>query len=117
MDQIKKLLQDAGDGAYLSNSSQPRAHKVVMKVARSFCGELYEVYASRKPGFYEAFPSQNEFIRQYWIYFIGAARATLAQMLASNIDDDLKKIIHDGLIKDASLASTRKHVPQIDLTK
>lgn len=116
-EKIKQMVNAAGDGAYLSSSSSPRAHRIVMKVAREFCGEMYEIYAKKWPDFYAAFPSENAFVRKFWPHFCGAARATLAQMLGGNYDEKLKREIHDGLIKDASLIASRSHVPQIDLTK
>lgn len=112
-DDLLAKLRAAGPGARITDDNSPRAHRVVARSAKAYCAELYEVYASRWPDFYKAFPSQNDFVRAHWAHFIGHARATLARMLATKIDEDLKKVIHDGLIRDQSLAPTRKHVPQI----
>lgn len=114
-DEFRALVSSMGSGATLTTDNSPRAHRVVARSAKAFCAELYEVYASKMPGFYAAFPSQNDFVRAYWAHFIGVARATLARTLATNIAEDLKATIHDGLIRDQSLAATRRHVPQIKM--
>jgi len=113
--EVRAKLRAAGDGAYVSTNNSPRAHRIVARSAKAYCAELYEVYASRWNDFYAAFPSQNDFVRTFWPHFIGHARTTLAGMLATNISEDLKAAIHDGLIRDQSLASTRRHVPQVKM--
>lgn len=112
---VRAQLEVAGPGAALSTVSGPRAHRIVMRSARKFCEELYQVYARKMPGFYAAFPSENDFAKRFWPHFIGVARATLARSLESNLSDDLKNEIYDALIRDQSLAASRRHVPQIKM--
>ncbi len=114
-DEFKALITSMGPGTRLTRDNSPRAHRVVARSAKEFCAELYATYATKWPGFRDAFPSENDFVRTYWAHFIAPARATLARMLATNIAEDLKATIHDGLIRDQSLAATRRHVPQIKM--
>jgi len=114
-DSIKRQLDAMGDGAYLSTDRSPRAHRVVMRSAREFCAELYDIYAQKWPDFYKVWPSQNEFVRRHWPHFIGAARATLARLLGTNLDEKLKIEIHDALIRDHSLAPTRSKILQVKM--
>lgn len=111
-DEFEAMLK-ANPDSHVSTIGGPRAHRVVVRSAKEFAAELYEVYASRWPGFYTRWPSQNDFVRQHWPYFIEEARATLARLLAGDLPDRLKAEIYDGLIKDHSLAGTRAHVPQV----
>lgn len=114
-DEFRALIRSMGPGAKLTSDNSPRAHRVVVRSAKNFCAELYDAYATKWPGFREAFPNENDFVRAFWAHFIAPARATLSKMLASNIPEDLKATIHDGLIRDQSLAATRRHVPQIKM--
>ena len=98
---------------HYSTRNVPRAHYLVMKTAREFAGELHEVYSGKWPDFHKAYPSQNAFVRKYWPAFIEEARATLARLLGENIDEKLKKEIYDALIRDQSLAPTRKGALQV----
>lgn len=112
-DLIKELLAKAGDGAYISNNNGPRAHRLVMRQAKEFCIALHEKFCMQLPGFAQKWPDPEAFAKCFWPHFCAEARATLAQLLASTMNERLKEQIHDGLMKDHSLAHTRDNIPQV----
>lgn len=89
------------------------AHKMIAQTAKEMAQEVYESWASRSNDFYSENRSMEEYVKECWPLYLQAARAALAQMLATNIDEDLKNQIHDALIKDASLRRGREGVLQM----
>ena len=112
---LEEHLKAAGSGATISNKASPRAHRLVTAAARAQCGELYEAYCTQIPNFRSKFPTEREFIKQFWGYFIESARTTLALSLSTKIPEHLKEKIHQALLMDLSLKPSRAHIPQIKL--
>jgi len=75
--------------------------------------EVYETWASRSDEFYQENRSMEEYVEKCWPLYLDAARATLAQLLTTALDDSLKDQIHDALIKDATLRRGREGVLQM----
>lgn len=98
-----------------TSDNSPRAHRIVTRTAKEFAAELHEQYSLRWPAFASTWPSQNDFVRTHWHFFIEEARATLARLLSTNLREDLKEEIYDGLIRDQSLVPTRKGLTQVKL--
>ena len=111
-ERLKEMLRLAGDGAYVSAENKPRAHRQVMQIAKEMCLALYEQFA-KNDEFYKAWPNAYSFAKQFWPHFCDEARATMAKILASNENQGLKDSCYDALIKDHSLAPSRKNVPQV----
>lgn len=98
------LLKLPGKGAH--------AHKLVAKTAQDMAQEIYETLAS-KNDFYEKYPDREKYVKECWPLYLDAARATLAQLLAGNMEDRLKAEIHEALLKDATLRRGREGVLQM----
>lgn len=98
------LIRLPGKGAH--------AHKLVAKTAQEMAQEIYEQNASNNK-FYEEYPDRESYVSACWPLYLDAARATLAQLLATNMDESLKSEIHDALIRDATLRRGREGVLQM----
>jgi uncharacterized protein with NRDE domain len=98
---------------HITSDSSPRAHRLVSRIAKEMCAELYVTYARKWPDFYKTWPSENAFVRAHWHFFVEEARATLARLLNSNIREDLKEEIFEALIRDQSLQPTRQGSIQV----
>jgi hypothetical protein len=99
------LIRLPGKGAH--------AHKLVAKTAMEMAQEVYEKNAGRSNAFYEKYPDREAYVTSCWALYLDAARATLAQLLSTNIEETLKEQIHEALIKDASLRRGREGVLQM----
>ncbi len=99
------LIRLPGKGAH--------AHKLVAKTAMEMAHEVYEKNAGRSDDFYAKYPDRQAYVTECWALYLDAARATLAQLLTTNMDDVLKGEIHDALIKDATLRRGREGVLQM----
>lgn len=99
-------------------TSKTSAHFIVAQTAKDMAAAMFEEMM-KDNGRYTAWKKlcpdltpdklQTRFIAQMWPLLIKQARATLAQMLATNISETLKAQITDALIKDASLKRGRVH--------
>jgi len=114
-EQLAKYLAAAGSDATIETKNKPRAHRIVAASAKAQCGELYEIFASKMPGFHEAFPDERSFVKRFWPHLIKSARATLAQSLAGPMPEHLKKPVYEALIMDYSLEPQRARVPQVNM--
>lgn len=99
------LVRLPGKGAH--------AHKLVAKTAMEMAHEVYEKNAGRDNNFYEQYPDRESYVSSCWALYLDAARATLAQLLTTNMADSLKDEIHDALVKDATLRRGREGVLQM----
>lgn len=92
------------------------AHIMIIKTARELAGALWEevmrdnaqyaIFKSMHPG-YGPKALQQHFIAAATTRLLPQARATLAEMLATNIPEHLKEEIKDALVKDAALVRGR----------
>ena len=89
------------------------AHKLVAKTAMEMAQEIYEKNAGKSNDFYEKYPDREAYVSSCWGMYLDAARATLAQLLTTNMEDSLKDEIHDALVKDATLRRGREGVLQM----
>lgn len=89
------------------------AHKLVAKTAKEMAEEVYEQNAGRSNDFYEKYPDMSAYVAECWPLYLDAARATLAQLLTTNMEESLKEQIHEALIKDATLRRGREGVLQM----
>ena len=99
------LVKLPGKGAH--------AHKMIAETAQKMAEEVYESWASRSDEFYKENRDLKTYVSSCWPLYLDAARATLAQMLTTNVDDVLKVQIHDALVKDATLRRGREGVLQM----
>ena len=99
------LIRLPGKGAH--------AHKLVAKTAMEMAQEVYEKNAGKSNDFYEKFPDREAYVSSCWALYLDAARATLAQLLTTNMEENLKIEIHDALVKDATLRRGREGVLQM----
>lgn len=92
-------------------------HKLVAKVAQEAAGELYETLMSCNE-LYEEWKRQNpgltdkqlssRFIAKNWGKCIPFARATLASMLRTGLDETTKADIMEALVLDSTLIRGRQ---------
>lgn len=92
-------------------------HKMIRATAIEMAGSLYDDLMSQNPGLYAMWkascpnltPRRLEamWIELMWPKLIDKARATLANMLATNINEELKSQISDALIADNQLRRGR----------
>jgi len=75
--------------------------------------EVYEKNAGRSNEFYEQYPDRESYVSSCWALYLDAARATLTQLLTTNMDEVLKDQIYDALVKDATLRRGREGVLQM----
>lgn len=99
------LIRLPGKGAH--------AHKLVAKTAMEMAQEIYEKNASRSDEFYAKYPDREAYVSSCWALYLDAARATLAQLLTTNMEESLKEEIHEALIRDATLRRGREGVLQM----
>ena len=99
------LIRLPGKGAH--------AHKLVAKTAQDMVGAVYDENAARSNEFYAKYPDREAYVAEGWPLYLESARATLAQLLTTNIEDSLKDEIHQALIKDATLRRGREGVLQM----
>lgn len=95
-------------------------HWLIAKTAREMAGEMFE-HLMKNNGWFERFKRhrpgkttpqlEREFVSTQWGRFTADARATLAQILQTTIDDSLKAQIMDALIKDHSIRQGRRTAP------
>lgn len=90
------------DDNYL-RGTQGAVHKLVASTAKEIAAAEYERFASKSNTFFAQYKDQDEWVRKGWRYFVVAARTTLAKLLETNMDENLKEEIADALIKDNSL--------------
>lgn len=104
----KKQAEESGPGAH--------CHKLVASVAKEAAGCLYNdlmadnvlfaEWKKQNPGA-NAKALESRFIAKQWGKCLAFARATLAQLLQSPIEESLKEEILDALILDNSLVRGR----------
>lgn len=99
------LIRLPGKGAH--------AHKLVAQTAKEMAQEVYEKNAGRSNDFYKEYPDLNGYVENCWALYLDAARATLAQLLTTNLDESLKEQIHEALVRDATLRRGREGVLQM----
>lgn len=108
-------------------SSRMVADKMVAQVAREMATSVWEEALSKDNDLYRGIRRANPhrsleqcrvaFVRVLAPRLVGEARATLAAMLATGIDESLKLRIYDSLIRDASLRGVRSMKGQLGLTQ
>lgn len=110
---------------------QTHCHKMIRSVAVEMAAEIYaevmagnnDLYDNWKKLCPELTPTLLEikFLELLWPKLIPQARATMAKMLTTNIAEDLKELISDALIADATLrrvtSGKRAKPPQFPPTK
>ena len=74
--------------------------------------EIFEKNSSDNE-FHAQYPDREAYVSKCWPLYLQAARATLAQLLTTNMDENLKSQIHDALIRDATLRRGREGVLQM----
>lgn len=77
-------------------------HFLVANTAKELAAADYERFAANN-GFYRKYGNQAAWVAKAWRYYVKAARATLAVLLARSQDQHLKDTIYDALIMDNSL--------------
>jgi hypothetical protein len=81
-------------------------HPLLRKTAQEMAASLYEDLATNPVWYAQAKKeglSQDKFISLKWGVLLEDARATLAQLLATSLNERLKSEISDALILDHSL--------------
>lgn len=96
-----------------TSKSGVHAHQLIAKTAKGLAEEFYERMCSGSDHFYSQNPDMKPWVKAAWPLFLDESRATLARLLTTQINDDLKETIRDALIKDASLIRGRVGQPQI----
>ncbi len=94
-------------------------HKDVAKVAKGLCAASYEMCMGGSNLVYKEWKRQNPqiaenpkrlllaFVNRNWGKYIPAARATMARLLTSPIDESAKERIMEALTLDATLIRGR----------
>lgn len=105
------------------------AHPLVLETALKMALEVYETYMSKVNKEYKDWKEAPDNVglnmdelaikwaHQNVAHYLRQARATLAQMLRTNIAENLKEQIADALIKDAQLVDVREKAEVTQLTK
>jgi len=85
-----------------------KAHRMVAKVAHEMAEEVYEENASKADAWRVLWPNHRAWVKAHRVYFLEAARATLAQMLTGTLPEHLKEEIKDALVKDNAFRVVRE---------
>ena len=103
-------------------TSSAHVHKELAKVAKAAANELYEVamgdnllrstWKKQNPGRTER-ELRTRFVAKNWGKCIPFARATLAQLLTTPLDEEAKERIMEILVLDSTLIRGRKSPMQI----
>ena len=82
----------------------------VRHVAKEFAGIFYDANLQKRDGeetmerserFRKAFPSQRDYVRTQWPYFLEAAREHMTTLLTmAGIAEPLKNEVYEGLLED-----------------
>jgi hypothetical protein len=106
--------------APLSQRREIHCHKMIRATAIEMAAEVFarvmagdnELYAQCKALCPELDPTLLEikYIELLWPKLIPEARATLARLLATNIDEKHKMSIHEALVLDAQLMRGRQRL-------
>jgi len=91
----------------MSGQNNIHCHFLVKKTAMDMAREVYDMYASYSNEFYKENKNQESYAQSSWHLFLEPARATLAKLLTTPIDESLKNDIHHALIQDNALRSGR----------
>ena len=86
---------------------QVYCHQLLRDTAKEFAGEFHEFMAGQSKKFYADWPVQRAFVDLKWGLFLEQARATLAHMLTTPIDEKQKELIHEALVLDMPLHRNR----------
>ena len=85
-----------------------KAHRMVAKVAHQMAEDVYEENCSKTDQWRVLWPDRKAWVRSHRVYFLEAARATLAQMLTGTLPEHLKEEIKDALVKDNAFRVDRE---------
>ena len=88
------------------NKPNSYCHRLIRDTARSMAEEIYEVGASDND-WYEKYPDRKAYVKAAWPLLIEEARATLARLLTTPINEKLKEQISEALILDNTLRADR----------
>lgn len=86
----------------LVRTGQIACHKLVYQTALEMTQELYEL-AAKDNEFYALYKDRGAFVKAALPQLIPQARATLVEMLSTNIAESLKSEIASALILDNSI--------------
>ena len=89
----------------IAETAQALAHESYAELMAS-ANIVYEQWKAKHPGL-SAKGLERAYVKRYWPAHIAIARATLARMLASPIDDTLGAAIMEALALDATLIRGR----------
>ena len=91
-----------------SSGLRQKAHRLVAKVAHEMAEDVYEENCGKAAGWRKLWPDRRLWVRTHRVYFLEAARATLARMLAGPLPEHLKEEIKDALVKDNAFRVVRE---------
>lgn len=110
------------EGIVLMAQPQAHCHKMVAEVAKAAAHELYDTLMGDNV-LYTEWKRQNpgatdkillaKFVARNWGKCIPFARATLARMLTTAIDDGQKTAIHEALVLDNMLVRGRRSAAEL----
>lgn len=85
---------------------------LIRHTAKELAGAFYD--ENRSPRFRAAFPSQRQYVKTQWPYFVPAARESLATALTNGfLSEYLRDQIYEGLTEDFE----KRHIaPGISVT-
>ena len=112
------MRKKLGEGAVKPGKGPDQhCHPLLRATAIEMAGELYDLLMKNNEQFGEWKKLHPElkslaeleirFLELKWPELLEDARATLAQMLAGNLSEELKSTIHDALVKDNPLRMAR----------
>lgn len=121
---MSKTVKVPGTGEHhahpmLSHLNRPskHVHKMVAETAKTMCHEVYDalmqrndwyaLWKSQHPNLSSSVALEEAFVRKNWGKYVDGARATLAGMLSSPLDETLKESIMEALMLDNTLLRGR----------
>ena len=107
----------------MATGSRTVAHKMIMDLAVKMASEVFEEAMSRDNELYRGMKASHPgkgtkylrkvFVRNLAPRLLGDARATLAQMLTTDIDPALKESIYEALTLDNAVPVDRDLRPRL----
>lgn len=92
-------------------SRRTTRHFLIVETAKKMAGEIYDGLAKDNE-FYKVYKNRGRFINVIYPRLLDEARATLANVLATNAPELLKQQIFDALIKDNAMVKGRAWSPE-----
>lgn len=103
----KSKLTKAQKAEIVKPISSVATHPLIQSVAFEMAAEMYEQLARTDAEFRKTWPDQKEWAQLSWGLYVESARSTLARLLQTNADEQLKSQIYEAILADNSVRHGR----------